>query len=84
MMNDDDGVVQALVALYRRGESMEFIAEAMELPLVYVSQVVHLLGLGEERYGHKGIPSDGSTPVVRNVHPGDGRTVYAFKALNRR
>jgi len=63
-LTEDDGVVEALATLYRRGESMEFIAEAMELPLAYVSQVVALLGLGEERYkGH--FPHKGSAPVVQ-------------------
>lgn len=78
---NDDGVVEALAALYRSGMSMETIAEAMELPLVYVSQVVHLLGLGDERYGGH-YPSTGSVPTVVNATT-CGTTIKAFKTLNR-
>lgn len=59
-----DGTVEALAALYRKGWEMEDIAEAMELPLAYVSQVVHLLGLGDERYKGQYIPSKGSVSVA--------------------
>lgn len=62
-----DGTVEALTTLYRRGWSMEQIADAMELSLVYVSQVVHLLGLGDERYKNESIPSKGSVSVVRRA-----------------
>lgn len=70
----DDGVVEALTTLYRKGWDMEQIAEAMELPLVYVSQVVHALGLGRERYGDRGIPSAGSAPVRRVSAVGSERS----------
>ena len=64
--DDEDGAVEALVTLYRGGMSMETIAEAMDLPLIYVSHVVHALGLGDERYGGH-YPSNGSVPTVVNA-----------------
>lgn len=79
--NDDDGVVEALATLYRQGASMEYIAEAMDLPLVYVSQVVHRLGLGDERYKDEHIPNK-SAPTVVNATT-TGALIRAFKTLNR-
>ena len=79
--DEEDGAVEALVTLYRGGMSMEAIAEAMDLPLVYVSHVVHALGLGDERYGGH-YPSTGSVPVVHNATT-QGATIRAFQTLNR-
>lgn len=75
VLDYSDGTVEALATLYRRGWEMEQIAEAMELPLVYVSQVVHLLGLGDERYRGQYVPSKGSVSVVhRALSMSDTRT----------
>lgn len=59
---EEDGRVGALTYLYRQGWTMEQIAQELETSLVWVSQVVALLGLGEERYGTH-YPHTGSAPV---------------------
>lgn len=48
---------------------MEAIAEMEHMTLVYVSQVVNRLGLGDERYRGQYIPADGSRTVVVHANP---------------
>ncbi|MBP3544676.1 MAG: MarR family transcriptional regulator [Lachnospiraceae bacterium] len=57
------GYVSELAAMYRAGKSMEEIAEILNMSLQDVSRVVKKLGLGEERYRGKVIPSSGSVPI---------------------
>ncbi|MBP3543476.1 MAG: hypothetical protein J6J86_04555 [Lachnospiraceae bacterium] len=55
--------ISELATMYRAGKSMEEIADALNMTLPDVSRVVKKLGLGEERYKGRKIPSSGSAPI---------------------